>query len=404
MPQPKKIIVHIGIPKTGSTSIQQNLRQNEYEIQKYGYNYPSCKVKFPNGHIYHENHSKILFLLFKKDPEKFGEFSALNLKNKVLRQIKTRMRESFISEIQKPGAEKVILSSEALFQLTECELQDLKSFFSTHLPGCKFEILLFSRHPVQQAASSFQQNSKAFGHSLPIVIWPYSSVLTKFASVFSKDAISIYKYEDATEKKESIVHLLFEKIGLPKTMIKDHDRANTSLSQEALDLLTYINSRYPMMDGRWIEDSLVTRRCWGRIAEDIRPLLFLPGTKFELDISQSPNLMATAVYEINWLKDSYGISYSLPESEKTVKTQEIHSDAITYIEQQLPKLNSFLQKLTYDYFDEMSLDSTLSQNGLNEVRALLRNIRSRYPIVTKTPTSLLALKEEIKINLRRVSE
>ena len=403
MSRPKKIILHIGLPKTGSTSIQQNLRQRDSEIQKYGYLYPSGDIRFPDGHKYNENHSKQLFLLFKQDPEKFGEFSSLNLKNRVLRRAKIKIREALISEIENPALKKIVLSSEALPQLVENELLKLKHFFETHLPECKFEIVLFCRHPLDHAASTFQQNSKFRTNFHPFIVWPYSSILTKFAKVFGKEAISIYKYEDAIEKKEGIVRLFFEKIGLPKEMVEDQDVINASMSQAALNLLTYINSRYPMLDRKSINDSIVTKRCWGRFAEDIRPFISMPGTKFAMDISKLPNFTTTVGYELNWLKENHGISYTLSEPKQTIKNKSIDSEAIKYVVEQFPKLNPFVLKLTYDYFNEMSLDGSISPSVQDELETLLQKLRSKHSILTKTPTSLLGLKEEIKIKLRHVS-
>lgn len=404
MRQPKKIILHIGLPKTGTTSIQRNLRQKDTEIQKYGYLYPSGDIKFPDGHKYNENHSKQLFLLFRQDPEKFGEFATLNLKNKSLRRARTKIRESLISEIQNPDLEKIVLSSEALPQMAEIELLDLKLFFETHLPGCEFEIVVFCRHPLDHAASTFQQKSKFRTNFAPDVVWAYSSILTKYARVFSKEAISIYKYEEAAEKKESIVRIFFEKIGLPKDMVEDHKVVNASLSQAALDLLKYINSRYPMMDRKQVNDSIITKRCWGRFAEDVRPFISIPGPKFAMDIANLPDFTATAGYELNWLKENYGVSYALSEPERSRKGKSIHSEAIGYIAEQIPKLNPFVLKLTYDYFDEKSLDGSISRSVKLELETLLQKIRSNHPVLTRTPTSLLGLKEEIKIKLRHVSK
>ena len=113
--------------------------------------------------------------------------------------------------------------------------------------------------------------------------------------------------------------------------------------------------------------------------------------------------MTTVGYELNWLKENHGISYTLSEPKQTIKNKSIDSEAIKYVVEQFPKLNPFVLKLTYDYFNEMSLDGSISPSVQDELETLLQKLRSKHSILTKTPTSLLGLKEEIKIKLRHVS-
>jgi hypothetical protein len=60
----KKIFVHIGVHKTGSTSIQQMLGRNREILIKHGFLYPVFKARSAN--IF--NHSVPFVSMFKKNP------------------------------------------------------------------------------------------------------------------------------------------------------------------------------------------------------------------------------------------------------------------------------------------------------------------------------------------------
>ena len=159
----KKLILHIGIPKTGSTSIQAflNLKTTKQNLEKYGiipqnqfggagmsaaHSLPWIISDIP---LYHRDSTFQL----TNWAERF------NLQNyKTWKQWHKKARAHVSKELNNTPGDTVILSSEAVCGKFAEKPEEVKKFFSEFFD--KIEIILFLRRPDLRSVSIWQQRLK----------------------------------------------------------------------------------------------------------------------------------------------------------------------------------------------------------------------------------------------------
>jgi hypothetical protein len=122
----RKIFLHIGFGKTGTTSIQKTLLENRYALLNKGVLYPSTGI-VDGAHrgLFPLNHNEL----------DVGIFSEL------------------ISEIEKSESEKVVLSSENMSFLNESYVEKISGCFENF----DVRVIFYVRNQVSLIESSFLQ-------------------------------------------------------------------------------------------------------------------------------------------------------------------------------------------------------------------------------------------------------
>lgn len=146
----KKLILHIGCEKTGTTSIQNTLAANRYTLEnKYGYYYPTS--------LGHKNHTKLAIYCCNEDKN----LSRFLPRGVSLDEFRKNLQEEFVTEIQSTSAKTVIISCEWLHPRLrdESEFRRLKFLLSDLFE--EVFVLLYIRRQDKLAMSLYSTSLKA---------------------------------------------------------------------------------------------------------------------------------------------------------------------------------------------------------------------------------------------------
>ncbi|MBN2825283.1 MAG: hypothetical protein JXQ76_08170, partial [Campylobacterales bacterium] len=127
------IILHIGQPKTGTTSIQKFLYHNREVLESFGYYYET----------YYDESNKEQF--------KYS-FNHVNIHNFSLQQIKTYF-DTMLQDAKKKNLHTIIISSEMLWAINEQFLTLLQHLF----PNTTITAIVYLKRPDLSIESLWQQ-------------------------------------------------------------------------------------------------------------------------------------------------------------------------------------------------------------------------------------------------------
>lgn len=199
----KKVYLHIGYHKTGTTFLQKTLYENRENLLKQGFLYPKAGVGIGYGHA-------LLSSVMKLSTTKTTTRTRQERKDHHPEKYWKRIRK----EIQASTAQSVIISSE-LFHMRN----DL-TFIKKHLNEFDIQIIVYLRRQDHYLLSLYNQRIK--GES-----WRLSITFEEFVA----KAKSICNYKNCLDNfsqtfgKENITVRLYEKIQLPNGLLEDY--ANT---------------------------------------------------------------------------------------------------------------------------------------------------------------------------------
>lgn len=384
-----EIIVHIGLHKTGTTSIQHSLLKNRDTLSSLGYYFPAFNI----GNGIMANHSRALVNLFSDNPEnyKLNITSGYDTKEKCQSLSKTLLQQ-FSSGI-KTSHHKLILSGEGLTTLTEHELENLKKFLDSHLSlQGKIKVFAYLRHPVNYYQSVIQELVKsgfgkadsfnmAMGGSKSL----YTKTLNKFISVFGKHSIALYRFEDTIE--DSTPDLFFFKLLEAKDNLDKiiSVRANESLSAEAFELISAINTEQPL----FINGKLNPKRK----GDDTFFLRNLKGSRFGIPENTKTVIWNNIQPDLTWLNEQFSINYVQNNSNDDSKQETLWSvqtldHLISISEKASPIISGLLANALRDL--AIQFESSDVTKALNLMRTA-KHFRPNGPIINKKIDKYLKL-------------
>ncbi len=231
--QKLKLIIHVGTPKTGTTSLQTYLDKKQRKLRGKGILYPHNLEKLQNPTA--PKHQWIEKNLVTTHVEHLLE----NFKN-------------IISQV-KEDTHTIILSSEGFYNYwwdfpdeSKSILCELSKFFDT-------EIWVWFREPLSFIESFYKQcirnpqieNNPCYGKDLSFaemldIEWfsqhlNYQGFVDECKSLFGKNNVSVFKYEG------DVVHEFIQKLGLATAYDNPAPRQNKSLNSASIALLRTIN-------------------------------------------------------------------------------------------------------------------------------------------------------------------
>lgn len=291
----KALILHAGMHKTGSSSIQVSLH----------YNLKSDRVNYIDfGVANHSGHLKKIFT---------GETKTKDAET---------ARQKLITSIEASQAELDIISGEGLLGFKKPELQSLKDFVSPYYDEIK--VVAYIRAPHSYLQSAFQQKLKYFDPTLQksteshepdlkildSVLLSYKSKLKSLDEVFGSENVQYWKFEPKVFPKGNIVLDFCKKLNF-KFAANDCIRMNSSLSREAISLL-YTYYAYAKKPPKRSE----------RIAL-LQILLNTKGNKFILSHSMTQPILSKERGQITWLENRSGLSLgeSSKDSENALRSE-----------------------------------------------------------------------------------
>lgn len=283
----KRVIVHIGMHKTGSTTIQASFSGYDRDRTVYADLGPW-------------NHSIVFRTAFDPDPMAYGVHRMARRSEADVARRRSRNRQMIERQVRR-DADVVIFSGEDISMMPPEGVQDMSAFLSRL--GADVEIVGYARDPVTYAGSMLLEQLKG-GIPLDRLPWPhYRHRFEKFLDTFGPEKVDIRAYDPKSFPDGDVVLDFAAAIGV-QAPEKRPSRLNTRLSHEAANVLFAINRSGKL--GGTPQDVFETRHA-------IIPLLSGFGeTSFRITADQVG--ASDHPKDRQWLSETLGISFDLPRS------------------------------------------------------------------------------------------
>lgn len=319
------IYLHIGLGKTGSTYIQEDLVSAADLLER------EHDLHYPRGFLhaaeFNGNHSFLLRALFFDDPDVRRRLAAAGLP--ALKDIET-YNEQTLRQMHKGIAEskasKMLLSAEGIGHFKRPQLKQLADWLYELTDRVK--IVACVRDPVKALSSEIQQRLSV-GEVLEDLyenppFYKFENLFKRIEQAFGKEDILVYSFETAVSSKHSLTSFFLSSIGLDlDDAFPKRAPVNSSLSHEAATLLSAYNRFYPILvDG---EENPK------RQSAILDFFYSVPGRKYT-----APNEIYRLVErqvqsELEWLKSRYQIEFSSIEPVEEVDHGSFTGPAIQYL-------------------------------------------------------------------------
>lgn len=207
-------ILHIGLHKTGTTSIQAFLQRNIGALQTHG-------MDFYQGMVYPENHVELHAASMRPERQSgYKNRAGLQVDANYIAQVQQRVARF----VQDSNASRLVFSNEGLSLLRYVdELQTLKSLFPA---GC-FQVVVYLRNQADYLRSYAAQLSKnpetlpqhidkeSFAYAEPDSwLADYAARLAPFEQVFGASNVHVLSYDAVLEKEGNVIPSFLRWLGL----------------------------------------------------------------------------------------------------------------------------------------------------------------------------------------------
>lgn len=308
-----KIILHIGVHKTATTTIQNTLTNEREKLAALGVLYPLFYAK----ELIFNNHSIPLFSLFSQYPERYHINKTHGFTTKdAIQQLHQGYCDQLREQVSSFSGDTLVLSGEDLSNFKSQNLNKLKTFLQeVTQPGVKIQVVVVCRHPVTRFRSSVQFTVSNFGMRMKKAIEfhsvrknQYQRLVNNFITVFGRENISVLKYEDMLVHPFGPAGAFLEMINpsIPAKIKPQILFENAGFSYEAVILSNAINHAWPVS------------RDYSLHAERLFPvatfLSELPGSKFVLSPGLSRKVWNELSQDVHWLTTEFSLPpYDKPE-------------------------------------------------------------------------------------------
>lgn len=238
----KKVTIHIGMQKTGSTSIQKTFYASREILKKYNCYYPETIF---------ENHGASLFSMFTEHPETYHTniIQGITTKEKI-EDYNALLFNKWIKEFEKCKVENFIISGEDLSLLSFNAVKNFKNFLSQYFD--EFQVICYLRDVEEWSSSMVQQLVKegisTINQDILRTMYPdYIFLIKKYFEVFGRDSLILRVFSKSNFYNNDLIDDFVNVTRLDDRLLQYLIRhtANESLGEQAIYILDKLNSKYP---------------------------------------------------------------------------------------------------------------------------------------------------------------
>lgn len=261
----KKLIVHAGFHKTGTTALQSALTAARAGLKKHGYIYPDTGAKA---------HHKAIFSLMERS---WGWEGANPVDKKKWPELVRKVKRA---------REAAIVSSEFLCEL---EISQIRKFQSD-LNIADTKVIFTLRPLLKIVPSAYQQHLKIgirssyekWLHSILDIpgessltpsFWVrhmHADVLKKWVSVYGKENVKVVIVDEASP--EFMYEVFNQELGLKNLLKPQKDKdSNRSLTLDEIALLRRINKIFPRKRGWHSYESFIRQGAFKYLTNKVEP-------------------------------------------------------------------------------------------------------------------------------------
>ncbi|QZY28151.1 hypothetical protein [Nocardioides coralli] len=281
------LVLHPGMGKTGTSTIQTFLRTNRATLLEHGVLYPTTP-----GQVRHLR----LGLFITPD----ATFSGSRVAHRERRDPRWRevidhspagFREAFrralLDEVERSGASRVVLSDEAVFRAPDASLRILGDFTSAHAQSLR--VVCYLRRQDDHLVSRYQQAVKTGEvrrmadrtDEIDLVgVYDFAGRLRAWERLVQPTQLIVRRFDRSEFREGSLIEDFLDAAGIaiPGQQLQPVPRRNESLDAESVEFLRLVNlHRVEAEGGR--PGRLNNRKLTKRLTAACQgPTLTLPGT------------------------------------------------------------------------------------------------------------------------------
>ncbi|GAB5449911.1 MAG: hypothetical protein Hals2KO_02390 [Halioglobus sp.] len=364
----KEIILHAGLGKTGTTSIQNNCFHKRETLAEHGIVYPSFMLK---GHRLVNHTDAITGALCTRTASYGFGFRREVASEEEAAQLGEDLRAQLLPLLEQPAGDTLVLSGEGVAEYDRTDLQRVEQALASATE--RLRVVIYIRSPQSAIESMLQQRVQNAQLKDPddmvgVVRDRYKRLSKQFGS-----KLEVVNFHDALEHPSGLVGSFMELIGLPANVVSELDlsRSNERVSQEAFELMAEINRCHPR--GAHHEGGVRRRH------HDMQALFSLPGQPFRMLDYVDSAVYASALKEATWLERKLGFKF--PPVEQKDEKPLWQDDTLFVLEEKIRGLPNPLREAATDYLEAMAAENRLGA----QQSAVLRFVAARVQALDDDP-------------------
>lgn len=286
-----RCLLHIGVPKTGSTAIQSGLKTASPALARAGIWYPG----------FEQNH-RFLVSAFKSDPDAFDYNRMAGRKGQAVQDHNTQALHRLETGWRDSGCSKLVLSSEHCVLLEPDEITALRDYLQDMAGPTR--VLVYVRNPYLHMASLIQEQVKNGARRLADCLetpplFDYFTLIQKWTDAFGEDAIQVCAYPGDASPGGDVVTDFAVRAGIPPDLLA-HERGpeNPALSGAALLIADALSESAPKFSGNRVAHRYLSR---------------ITGPEFRIPQATIDLARPRAEAQIAYLADTHEIRFSLSD-------------------------------------------------------------------------------------------
>jgi hypothetical protein len=226
----------------------------------------------------------------------------------------------------------------------------------------------YVRNPVSRAISGIQENIKlgeTQQSAMKIVLNPqkhyFQKRLEKFSHIFEGKSVKVYSFEETIKHEFGPVGHFLSLLNIKNDEISKfhYIRSNESMSLLGVKFLSYVNMKIPLIRDGKLQGN--------RNVKDTNSIFNMRGPKYDIPYTDKITIFENSQHDVNWLRNNFGINYSLLKPSKNQKSFELTEEIIYDLKNIFknlsyslkPLLKEFLQQYCNDIKDEKTKTSIL---------------------------------------------
>lgn len=294
----QQIILHVGLSKTGSTSIQANCSRHASVLESVGIRYP----KFEFEDCAFPNHAIPVALAFSDNPSQYA-MGIRRLLGERVNAATIYCKETFQAMLEAAG-DTLVLSSERIAGFKEADLANIRKLLSSH--AGRLHVVVYVRSPFELLESTLQERAKAGAVVEPLAIPGRAKARYQNLHRVFSSALEVVNFHEARVAPGGLVGDFLSRCGLSPTWQADLDFSvdNQRISMEAYLLMDAVNRKF--LKGREGEHGVARQQ------GDLQLLESLPGEKFRFAWEAEPVVFQAALEEYRWFESELGLSFPAP--------------------------------------------------------------------------------------------
>lgn len=262
MSEEKKIIIHIGPPKTGSTSIQDMLNSNQCQLAQQGFLYPlSGRVSEAGYYMVNRFDRRVKY----RSPLNSHRVLAWSLDDRVEGLNADSVWQSLIEEIEASTTHTIILSAEAFAQLSKEKIYRIANYLKAY----KVQIVAYKRDYLSHALSMYTQNVKrgrvysSFGKFIRVReerLFDLPQIVSNWSEAFGKECFHIKNFDTIKKQGLTLDFLIYMGLSAEESasISSNTGKKNPSPSPSKIRLIRFVNGvekllGVPVLPRSWFE-------------------------------------------------------------------------------------------------------------------------------------------------------